>query len=289
MRERAWTPGFSSALRTYSSSPSGCPSQVRWYRSRTRPPLRAKCGSRGKIHDRCCQGLMASSASHRRTVDAETDGTMPAAAASRASSGQVQRASGFPLAAGSSQARALTSATTRAANLRGRPGRGASASPSMPLSQYRRRHLRAVSSQTPARTAIALFGRPSAAISTIRARARAVAPARERQHPLARPVRLCQRPAPRRHDTAAIAAALRRVCQHLGLRHLPGQPRRLRELHPAQRIPGRYPAGSPRLRLRPLPQRHYGLARPATPDELTGAPTRCAENTDRRWLSHVSA
>jgi hypothetical protein len=41
---------------------------------------------------------------------------MPAAAASRASSGHVQRASGFPLAAGGSQARALTSATARAGN-----------------------------------------------------------------------------------------------------------------------------------------------------------------------------
>ena len=148
----------------------GLPSQVRWYRSRTRPPLRAKYGSRGKIHDRCCQGLIASSASQRRTVDAETDATMPAAAAWRASSGQVQRASGFPLAAGGSQARALTSATTRAGNVRGRPGRGASASPARPCWQYRRRHLRAVSSQMPSRAAIALFPNPSAASSTIRAR-----------------------------------------------------------------------------------------------------------------------
>jgi hypothetical protein len=53
-------------------------------------------------------------------VDAET-AAMPLAAASRASSGQLQRASGFPLAAGGSQARALTSAATRAANFRGRP------------------------------------------------------------------------------------------------------------------------------------------------------------------------
>jgi hypothetical protein len=30
---------------------------------------------------------------------------------------------------------------------------------------------------------------------------------------------------------------------------------------------------SPRLRLRPLPRRPYGLAQPAIPDELTGATT----------------
>ena len=103
-------------------------------------------------------------------MDAETAATMPLSAAWRASSGQVQRASGIPLTAGSSQARALTSATTRAGNLRGRPGRGASASPSRPCSQYRRRHLRAVSSQIPSRPAIAEFAVPPAASSTIRAR-----------------------------------------------------------------------------------------------------------------------
>ena len=51
----------------------------------------------GKDHDRCCQGLMASPASQRRTVEADTDATMPLAAASRANSGQVQRANGYPL------------------------------------------------------------------------------------------------------------------------------------------------------------------------------------------------
>ena len=91
--------------------------------------LRAKCGLRGKIHDRCCQGFRASSASQRRTVDAEGAGAMPLAAAWRASSGQVQRARGVPLEAGISRARALTPATTRAGNTRGLPGRGASASP----------------------------------------------------------------------------------------------------------------------------------------------------------------
>jgi len=49
-------------------------------------------------------------------------------------------------------------------------GPRASASPSRPCSQYRRRHLRAVSSQIPSRPAIAEFAAPPAASSTIRAR-----------------------------------------------------------------------------------------------------------------------
>jgi hypothetical protein len=89
--------------------------------------LRAKRGSRGKIHDLCCQGFRASSASQRRTVDADGAGAMPLAASWRASSGQVQRARGVPFEAGISHARALTPATMRAGNTRGLPGRGAPA------------------------------------------------------------------------------------------------------------------------------------------------------------------
>ena len=59
----------------------------------------------------------------------------------------------------------------------------------------------------------------------------------------------------------------------LGLRDLPRQPRRLRQVRPAHRLPVRHPAGDPRLRLRPLPRRHHSLDSPATPDELTGATT----------------
>jgi hypothetical protein len=33
-----------------------------------------------------------------------------------------------------------------------------------------------------------------------------------------------------------------------------------------QRLPGRHPAGSPRLRMRPLPRRPHRLAQPTTPD-----------------------
>ncbi len=58
---------FSSALITYSSAPSGSPSRARVYRSRTRAALSRKPGSLMKIQDRCCQGLMASWTSRRRT------------------------------------------------------------------------------------------------------------------------------------------------------------------------------------------------------------------------------
>jgi hypothetical protein len=52
---------FSSAHNTYSSGPSGRPSQMQAYRSSTRLALVWKSGSRMKIQERCCQGLIASS------------------------------------------------------------------------------------------------------------------------------------------------------------------------------------------------------------------------------------
>src|SRR6266851_3095328 len=95
------------------------PSQVPAYRSRTRPALAAKAGSRGKIHERTRHGLIASADSHRQIVVPEIDATMPWAAAWRARSGQCQRASGTPVVAGNSQARALTAT---AASRGERPG-----------------------------------------------------------------------------------------------------------------------------------------------------------------------
>src|SRR5688572_17743858 len=62
---------------------------MRWDRSNTRTALAAKSGSRGKIHDRYCQGLMASSASQRRTVEAATDPTIPSVTAWTASSAEL--------------------------------------------------------------------------------------------------------------------------------------------------------------------------------------------------------
>jgi hypothetical protein len=170
MRHRAWTPGFSSALITKSLSPNASPSHNRSYRSSTLAALTAKYGSRGKIHDRCCQGLIASAASQRRTVDADTRSQIPRPMTSRASSGQLHRASAAPARAGSSQARALTSATTAAGKTRGLPLRGRSARPGRPSRQNRLRHLRTVSSVTANLRAVTALGSPSAAASTIRAR-----------------------------------------------------------------------------------------------------------------------
>jgi hypothetical protein len=134
------------------------------------PALAAKSGSRGKIHDRCRQGLIASAASQRATVDAEMSSTMPAQTASSARSAALHRDSGTPWVAGSSQARALTCAVCTAVNRRGRPGRGASASPSSRRRQNRARHFRTVSTCTPWSAAIAVLAAPSAAANTIRAR-----------------------------------------------------------------------------------------------------------------------
>src|SRR5664279_592889 len=77
----------SSAQITKSLGPKGCPSQIPAYRSSTRAALVANRGSRTEIQDRCCQGLSASSASHRRTEDADT-ATRQRTATSRAISGQ---------------------------------------------------------------------------------------------------------------------------------------------------------------------------------------------------------
>ena len=75
---------FSSVHSTYSPGPKGWPATGWAYRSSTRLALAWKSGSRMKIQERCCQGLMASSASQRPTVVAETAVAMPRMMASRA-------------------------------------------------------------------------------------------------------------------------------------------------------------------------------------------------------------
>src|SRR5713101_4235740 len=120
------------------------PSKVRAYRSRTRPALAAKAGSRGKIQERTRHGLIASADSHRQMVVPETDATMPCCTAARARSGQCQRASGTPVVAGSSQARALTATTTSGGKRRGppsprqvaEPGQALVAEPFAPLGDH---------------------------------------------------------------------------------------------------------------------------------------------------------
>ena len=96
------------------------------------------------------------------------------------------------------------------------------------------------------------------------------APQHSRPLPLARPGQrrgplpgqLClRRRTPRRRNRPqALSAALRRISPHLGLRPLPGQPRRLRRHVPPERNAGRHRRRRPRLCLRPLPQRLIRLA-----------------------------
>ncbi|WP_328371014.1 Mur ligase domain-containing protein [Streptomyces sp. NBC_00445] len=91
---------------------------------------------------------------------------------------------------------------------------------------------------------------------------------------LPRRARLFRRAPQRRDDPAAIPAAIQRLGEHLELRDLPGRPRRIRRRHPAQRPTRRQSRRSPRLRLRPLPQRPHRLV--PTPDELTARTTQAS-------------
>ena len=161
IRCRACTPGFSSAERRNRRSPSGSPSKSAGVQVQHPTGFHAKSGSRGKIQDRCCQGLIASAASQRRTVEADTDATTPRRLASAARSGQLHFASGRSVSAGSSHANAFTSATWTALNRRGRPDRGRSVRPASRCWQNRRRHFRTVSTCTPRSAAIPVFDTPS--------------------------------------------------------------------------------------------------------------------------------
>ena len=78
--------------------------------------------------------------------------------------------------------------------------------------------------------------------------------------------------------TAAVPAALRRLRPPMGLRDLPGQPRRLRRLRPPHRPARRHLRRRPRPRLRPLPRRPHRLD--LTPEELTGATHEHLEDLD---------
>ena len=77
-----------------------------------RPALAVNAGSRGKIQERYCHGLIASSDSQRQTVIPEICSQIPRATTSRASSIDDQRASGTSLSEGRSHARRITSART---------------------------------------------------------------------------------------------------------------------------------------------------------------------------------
>jgi hypothetical protein len=77
-----------------------------------RPGALGEQRARGKIQERCCHGLTASSDSHRQTVTPEMCSTIPRVIDSRASSEEDQRESGTSLSTGSEQAIAITSART---------------------------------------------------------------------------------------------------------------------------------------------------------------------------------
>jgi len=162
---------FVSAEITYSSSVNAVPSQTRAYRSSTVVALAAKSGSLMKIHDWCCHGLIASSASHRPTAEEHADEQIPSTTACKPVRGSYTKTAAPHLASGGWQASALTLATCTGLNRGGRPERFASPSEPTPgWAHHRWRHLRAVSTLTATRAAITVFDRPCSASSTILAR-----------------------------------------------------------------------------------------------------------------------
>src|SRR5450756_2540228 len=77
-----------------------------------RPALKANCGSRGKIQQRCCHGRIASAWSQRQTVLSLMVATNPNCRACCATSATLNRDNGEPRFAGNSHARALICTTT---------------------------------------------------------------------------------------------------------------------------------------------------------------------------------
>lgn len=116
--------------------------------------------------------MRAASASHRRMAAADIDSAIPAATASRASSGHDHRSSGAPASAGSWQARALSSATLIGVNRAGRPERLRSDTAAGPPAAYRSRQVRTVSTRIRVSVAIRALDRPCAAGTTVVARSR---------------------------------------------------------------------------------------------------------------------
>jgi hypothetical protein len=132
-RIRAWMLVFSSALITNSSSFSGRPCHAPAYRSRTRPALGPKAGSRGKIQLRWVQGLIASSVSQRQIVVSLIEATSPRRITSERISGTCRRLKGRPRRAGSSHAIALTAMTSSGGKTRPAAGSRALGQPRQAL------------------------------------------------------------------------------------------------------------------------------------------------------------
>ncbi len=74
--------------------------------------MASKSGSRGKIQQRCCQGRMASSLSHRQRVVSLREAASPQERTWAPSSATLQRERGSPTRLGNSQAIALTCTTS---------------------------------------------------------------------------------------------------------------------------------------------------------------------------------
>jgi hypothetical protein len=148
-----------------------CPCQRRSYRSRIRPALAAKSGSRGNIQLRCRQGRSASALSQRHKVAPLISATNPWVSTSRRISERESRESGSCKRCGSSQASALTWTTTRGGEKRaGRPPRGCDSRPGSRARANRLRHLLTIWRGVSRRAAIMSLERPSAANNTIFAR-----------------------------------------------------------------------------------------------------------------------
>src|SRR5487761_412259 len=112
---------FSSALSTYSSGSKGAPSHQPAYRSNTRAALTAKSGARGKIQERNRQGLRARRRSQRQRVLRLMRPTLASCWTTCWMSAKLERLSGCPRCAGSSQATAVAVASTRGGKNRRAP------------------------------------------------------------------------------------------------------------------------------------------------------------------------
>jgi hypothetical protein len=88
---------------------------------------------RGKLQERCRHGRIASSSSQRHRVETDTRSIRPVVSTSSRSSARLQRPSGTPLVAGSSQAIALTSMTTAEGSAVTGPAAGDPSTPNGPL------------------------------------------------------------------------------------------------------------------------------------------------------------
>jgi len=156
--------------------------------------------------------------------------------------------------------------------VRGRPERGSSASPAIPLVAYRSRQPITVGRDTPTVSAIAVFDTPSAANSTIRARC--ARPARielERVHPVS-----SSRSPSRNPNAGAGRFATPHDPNNPSVNQLDTRGTSGRILRPSPRASGTAPVTS-------RGSRHL-LGRPAVPAAAASCPSRVTCSACTRWL-----